>query len=220
MKRHEFLPKAFGNIRSCSIRPRGRVLVDERSWISLHEHFGTKERAAGNMAAYKDRETGYKELMRRDIAMWSKAHADEIDSVLSKFTLAEGAKETVNGLKKKGYTVAIISAGIDILAKKAAKEPDIQYVPANGLEFDVSGRLTGEGVERVALGRKEYALESLAKYLELEPKQCVAVGNSERDASFLAASGLGVAYGREGADKPNKVAKLKIENLRELLEYL
>lgn len=196
------------------------VLVDERSWISLHEHFGTKERAAGNMATYKNGKIGYKELMRRDIAMWSKAHADEINSVLSKFTLADGAKETVNGLKKKGHTVAIISAGIDILAKKAAKELDIQYVLANGLEFDVSGHLTGEGVERVALGKKEYALESLAKYLELEPKQCVAVGNSDRDASFLASAGLGVAYGREGSDKLNKVAKLKIENLRELLEYI
>lgn len=196
------------------------VLVDERSWISLHEHFGTKERAAGNMAAYKDGKIGYKELMRRDIAMWPKAHADEINSVLSKFTLAEGAKETVKDLKNKGYNVAIISAGIDILAKKVAKELGIQYVLANGLEFDVSGHLTGEGVERVAPGKKEYALESLAKYLELETKQCVAIGNSERDASFLASSGLGVAYGREGADKLNKVAKLKIENLRELLEYL
>lgn len=198
------------------------VLVDERSWISLHEHFGTKERASRNMVAYKDGKTGYEELMRRDIALWpSGAHADEIESILSNFTLAEGARETIAGLKKKGYEVAIISAGIDILAKKVAKALDIPYVLANGLELDRTGHLTGRGIERVPLGKKEHALESLAEYLELEPKQCVAVGNSERDASFLASSGLGVAYGRDGgADKLDKVAKLKIKNLGELLEHL
>lgn len=196
------------------------VLVDERSWISLHEHFGTKERAAGNMAAYRDGKIDYKELMRRDIALWPKAHADEINSVLSKFILADGAEETAKGLKKKGYAVAIISSGIDILANKVAKALDIPYVLANGLEFDRTSHLTGEGIQRVALGKKEYALESLAKYLELEPKQCAAVGNSDGDASFLAASGFGVACGHGGADKLNKAAKLKIENLRELLEHL
>ncbi len=196
------------------------VLVDERSWISLHGHFGMKERAAGNLAAYKDGKTDYKEFMRRDIALWPKAHADEIDSVLSGFTLAEGAKETVKGLKKKGYAVAIISAGIDILAKKVAEALDIPYVLANGLEFDRTGHITGEGVERVALGGKEHALESLAKYLGLEPRQCVSVGDSDWDASFLAASGFGVAYGRGEHDKLDKAAKVKIENLTELLEYL
>ncbi len=196
------------------------VLVDERSWISLHEHFGTKERAAGNLTAYNDGKIGYKELMRRDIALWPKAHADELDSALSKFTLAEGASETIKGLKARGYEVAIISAGIDLLAKKVAKALDIPYLLANGLEFDRAGHLTGEGVERVALGKKEYALESLAKYLELEPKQCVAIGNSDRDASFLASAGLGVAYGNGRHEGLDKVAKLKIENLTELLEYL
>lgn len=196
------------------------VLVDERSWISLHEHFGMKERAAGNLAAYTDGKMGYKELMRRDISLWPKAHADEINSVLSKFILAEGAEETVKGLKKKGYAVAIISSGIDILAKKVAKALDIPYVLANGLEFDRTGHLTGCGIERVALGKKEHALESLAKYLELDPKQCVAVGNSDRDAGFLASSGLGVAYGREAHEGLDKAAKLKIKNLTELLEHL
>lgn len=197
------------------------VLVGERSWISLHEHFGTKERAYENLEAYKSGKMDYGEFMRRDIALWPKAHADEINSVLSKFTISEGAAETIAGLKKKGYEVAIISAGIDILAKKAAKELGIPYVLANGLELDGTGHLTGEGVERVALGKKERALESLAKYIGLEQKQCVAVGDSDWDTSFLASSGLGVAYGRgEHSDRLNEVAKLKIENLRELLEYL
>ncbi len=77
-----------------------------------------------------------------------------------------------------------------------------------------------EGVERVALGMKERALESLAKCLGLEPRQCVSVGDSDWDASFLAASGFGVAYGRGEHDKLDKAAKVKIENLTELLEYL
>lgn len=196
------------------------VLVKEKSsWISMHEHFGTKEQARENLDAYKAGKISYDEFMRRDISLWPRAHADEVDSFLSGFTLAEGARETITGLKEKGYEVAIISAGIDILAKKVAKELDIPYVLANGLEFDRSGHLTGCGVERVALGKKEKALESLTKYLELEPKQCIAVGDSEWDVSLLASAGLGVAYGDGRHERLDEAANLKISDLRELLDH-
>lgn len=224
---YQNLAEKYGNdaqdIRLVVFDLDGVLVNEESSWGFLHRRFGTSERAKNNFEAYKRGEISYGEFMRRDISLWPRrTRADEIESLLmSGFTLNEGARETIAGLKKKGYEVAIISSGVDILANKVAKELGIPYVLANGIEFDVSGHITGEGVGRVPLGKKEYALKSLAKYLGLEPKQCAAVGDGPWDASFLSSSGLGVAYGHNGgADSLDKVAKLKINALGELLERL
>lgn len=197
----------------------GTLISGKSSWYVLHEHFGTREQAAKNLEAYKAGIIDYPEFMKRDISLWPRAHHSEIDSLLSKFTLAEGAEETVKGLKAKGYKVAIVSSGIDVLANKIARLLDIPYVVANGLELDREGCLTGRGIFRASLKEKEKALESLARRFGLGLRQCVAVGDSDWDFSFLAFSGLGVAYKRGGGEL-DKVAELAINDLRELLEQL
>lgn len=197
----------------------GTLVADKSSWYVLHGHFGTMEKAAANLEAYKNGVIDYSEFMRRDISLWPRVHHSEVDSLLSKFTLAEGAEETVRGLKSKGYRIAIVSSGIDVLANKVARILDIPYVLANGLELDREGRLTGGGILRVKLMEKERALEPLARRFGLGLRQCVAVGDSDWDFSFLAASGLGVAYRYAGGEL-DKVAELAITDLRELLRHV
>lgn len=197
----------------------GTLVAETSSWYVLHEHFGTRDSAAKNLEAYKNGAIDYPEFMRRDISLWPRVHHSEVDALLSKFTLAEGAEETVKGLKMKGYKIAIVSSGIDVLANKVARVLDIPYVLANGLELDRDGRLTGRGVFRVPLSQKEKALEPLARRFGLGLRQCVAVGDSDWDFSFLASSGLGVACRYAGGEL-DKVAELSINDLRELLEHV
>lgn len=197
----------------------GTLILEKSSWQMLHEHFDTREPAKRNLEDYKNGIIDYAEFMKRDISLWPRVRHSEIDSLLSKFTLADGAEETVKGLKAKGCKIAIISSGIDVLANKVARALDIPYVLANGLELDRSGCLTGRGTSRVALGRKEKALEPLARRFGLGLRQCVAVGDSDWDFGFLASSGLGVAYRYAGGEL-DKVAELAINDLRELLGHV
>ncbi len=210
------MPQRFGLV---AFDLDGTLVAETSSWYVLHEHFGTREKAAANLEAYKNGAIDYPEFMKRDISLWPRVHHSEVDEVLSGFTLAEGAEETIKGLKEKGYKIAIVSSGIDVLANKVARILDIPYVLANGLELDRDGCLTGRGILRVALTEKEKALEPLARRFGLGLRQCVAVGDSDWDFSFLASSGFGVAYRYAGGEL-DKVAELSITDLRELLEHV
>jgi phosphoserine phosphatase len=148
-------------------------------------------------------------------------HISQIEEILSKFTIAPNAAEVVAGIHRMGGEVAIVTGGIDLLANRVARALGIEHVLANGLEVDERGYLTGEGIFRVDPLRKHEALEKLTKLLGLSLNQCVAVGDSKWDVSFLRNAGLGVAIGSDA--ELGKVADVIIQDFDhfdQLLDYL
>ncbi len=200
------------------------VLVDTvSSWVHVHRRFGVNN--DHSLEAYLRGEIDDQEFIRRDIALWKRADpgvtSGMIREILSDAPLMEGAAELMEELRRRGYRTAIVSAGIDLLSERVARELGMDLHFANGLCEDAEGRLTGEGVFRVRLMEKGRTVEEAARRLGVDPEGIVSVGNSRYDVSMFEHSALGIAFcpededAREGAD-----AVVEEKDLRRVLDHL
>ncbi len=176
------------------------VLVDVlSSWRYIHQQFGTSNRQS--VTAYLNGEIDYTEFMRRDVALWR--HNDEattkdtITQILNTLPMMKGAHACFDYLHKHQVKTAIVTAGLDILAEKIARDLGIDYVFANSVATDPYGRLTGEGILQVELTHKDENVRTLRKQLALPVEACAAVGNSCFDIPMFETCGLGVAFNPE-----------------------
>jgi len=116
----------------------------------------------------------------------------------------------MNTIKSHGIQTAIVSAGLDVLAERAARELDIGHVFANGVKSDEDGYLTCEGILGVGLMYKDRVIRKLSKKLDIPLEHMVAVGNSCFDIPMLETCGLGVAFNPED-DCVREVADIIVE---------
>ena len=193
------------------------------SWMFVHEYFGVD-----NEKSYYDYIEGRiddLEFMRRDIALWLREKpditCDDIREILNGVPLMKGAKETLQVLKEHGIKSAIVSGGLDILAKRLQEELGIDYVRANGIETDENGRLTGNGILRVPLDSKEKPVREITNAAGVDCLETAAVGDTGIDASMLKLCGIGIAfdpkdqYTTESAD-----IVIHTKDLREIIKYI
>lgn len=200
----------------------GTLVVEDSSWGKIHRYFGTEKTSKRNLRAWKRGEIDYKEFMKRDIELWgSDLHISKIKKILSDYTLNQGVAETVQGVQRKGYEVAIISGGLDVLANIVATELNISHILANGLQTDDEGYLTGEGILRVDPKRKSTALDKLSKDMGIKLPQCVGVGDSPYDADLFSSGGLGIYIGdNNSAPRSADIIIQSFENFDKVLDYL
>ena len=173
-----------------------------------------------NLGLYEKGAIDYPEFMRRDIASWpNDLRISRVREILSdRFQMDPDAGPVISEIKKRGLKVAIISAGLDILVSKKGEELGADYILANGLEIDDEGVLTGEGIFRVDLIRKDLALISLLGSIGLTADQCLSVGDSKYDSNFLTASGRSAAI--HGDEELETVATYVLTKLTDVLNYI
>jgi phosphoserine phosphatase len=173
------------------------TLVDvDSSWAAVHAHFG--ERNAEGLRRFLANEIDDEEFIRSDIVLWRR-HAPELtvqdlEAILAGVPVMPGAAELFRGLRRRGVTTAIVSGGIDLLARRIARELRIDVALANGFRVSSSGRLTGEGIVRVPIHGKEGVLAALQEQLGVAPEETASVGNSEIDVGLFRRSRLGIAF--------------------------
>ncbi len=173
------------------------TLVDvPSSWAAVHEHFG--DRNAEGLRRFLANEIDDEEFIRSDLVIWRRHRPDlaldELEAILAEVPLMPGAAALVGGLRARGVRTAIVSGGIDLLARRVARELRIDVALANGFRVDARGRLTGEGIVRVPIHGKEGVLEALQRQLAVAPAETASVGNSEIDVGLFRRSRVGVAF--------------------------
>jgi phosphoserine phosphatase len=197
----------------------GTLLEEKSSWVTLHQHFNTIDAGRRGFELYKEGKISYREFMRLDITAWPNGlRISEIESALSKYTIKREAKSTLDRLRKEGFEVAIITAGLDLLAKKVANDLRIKIWIANGLKIDDQGRLTGEGECRVDPLRKVIPFRRLLMQLKAKKEESIAVGDSVFDLNILKGAGKGFLIANE--ESVNDPEVIKIERLHEIFLYL
>ena len=189
------------------------VLTDtESSWVYVHKHF--KVDNENSLSAYLRGELTDAEFIRSDIRLWKEKDADisleRIERILRGVPLMPGGLEVMRRLRESGLKTAVVSAGIDLLAKRIVSELDMDFQLANGLEADPNGRLTGEGIPRVSLKNKGAAVDKVSDHFGVERKDIVSVGNSRYDIPMFDRSGKGIAY-RPSDDRIREMADAVVE---------
>ena len=185
------------------------VLTDTiSSWKYIHDYFGTSNDRSVDQ--YLRGKIDDLEFIKKDVSLWKQngkfTTKQVLRDILSEIPLMKGAQECITFLQSHKVKTSIVSAGLDILAEKVAKELGIDYVLANGVKTDKTGRLTGEGVLNVRLIYKDETVRAFAKKHGFKLNNCVAVGNSCFDVPMFETCAMGIAFNpaddcvREAAD--------------------
>ncbi len=173
------------------------VLVDApSSWVTIHSHFGVSNEE--NTRRFFDNEIDEAEFMRSDISLWKRVKPDltisDITEILDREPLMKGATETIAALSGRGVRTAIISGGLDVLAGRVAMLTGIDCAVANGLETDVNGMLTGEGVLRVRIRDKSECALKIMKVFDVDGDECAAIGDGPSDTALFGSVGTSIAF--------------------------
>jgi len=197
----------------------GTLVTEKSSWWTLHKFFGTYDQSVRNMTSYEQGKITYDKFMKLDIGLWKpRPHISTIEEVLLNYTLTSNSKLVTKLLKEKGYSLFIVTTAPNVLANAVAREINISHVVSNGFVFDSEGYLTQNIVFNVDLLKKEIAFRKLLSKAGVKCEECVAVGDSRYDKSFLNAAGLGVAFNPDNILR--KEAKTIIHDMKELLDLI
>jgi phosphoserine phosphatase len=200
------------------------TLVDvPSSWRVVHDHFG--DHNDEGLRRFLANQIDDEEFIRMDIRVWWR-HApdltvDDLERILATVPLMPGAAELIEGIHARGARTAIVSGGLDLLARRVAQELGIEVALANGVRVDADGRLTGEGIVRVPIHGKEGVLAALQSQLGVRPEETASVGNSEIDVGLFRRSRVGVAFLPEDDDVRKAATAVVTErNLARVLDAL
>ena len=169
------------------------------SWKYIHDYFHTSNEKSVDL--YVKGKIDDKEFIRRDAELWridgKPLKKEKLKEILQNIPIMNGAKETVDFLKKNNVKTAIVSAGLDILANRIAEEIGIDFVYANGIRTDEQGYLNGDGIVSVKLRFKDETIINISKEQNIKLNRIASIGNSCFDIPMFEASGLGIAFNPE-----------------------
>lgn len=191
------LPNCLGNpskIRLIAFDLDGTLVRDRSSWRKVHEFFGTEACGDEDLSRYERGRISYLQFMENDISRWPRGISKStVEIVLSRCSIARGARRLFSRLRNRGIRTLILSSGLEPIAARVASllKPDIWL--ANDLEVDEHGFLTGRGILRVEPKRKGELLSEIAQRLGLRREEVMAVGDTRFDAGFFSAVGVSVA---------------------------
>ena len=165
------------------------------SWGSVHAYFGLNN--DHSLKEYMEGKIDDREFMRRDIKMWKAngiTNAAQLEPAYAKIPIMNGARECIAELKKRGIVTAMVSAGLDGLARRIQKETGLDIICSDGIETDENGNFTGEGIYSVALRDKGATVKKVRKSLGIKKSETASIGNSCFDISMFNESGFAVAF--------------------------
>ena len=208
-----------GSFRLASFDMDGTVLEHNSSWVAIHRAFGTEDKGAASLKLYTEGKISYREFMRRDIASWPRGvRREEIEEILSGYKLRREAPGVMEELREMGMKTALVTSGIDMLAKEVATDLKMDYMVANGLKFDKEGVLLPTGVGRVDPTRKDLAYRRLLRRVGVRAEESIAVGDTVYDLAFLKTAGLGFMLAHTTRVPDPEI--IHVDSLREILDHV
>lgn len=132
-----------------------------------------------------------------------RTHAELVD-VAAGIKLVNDTIEVIQELKKRGYVTGIISDSYQVITHFIATRIMADFSLANELLF-LNERSTGHvripsyfyhSHESTCqhLVCKTNALRHICKYYDMEPAECIVVGDSDSDACMVSHAGLGISF--------------------------
>ena len=187
-------------------------------WRYLHEAFGTWERGKITAESYRNGEISYRQWAEADAQNWAGATVLKVKSILDGVPYREGAKEVFDELRRRGVKIVILSAGLSVLAEKAARELGADLAIANELRTD-DGRLTGEIEVKVAVDSKEEIVREIASSFGVPLQEVALVG--DRGFDLANPECLKIAFlPKDDAARFEAHHVIETTDLRAILQYL
>ncbi len=203
------------------------VLTPERSsWIIVHRGLGKKvvEKCSElRELFFNSPEMSHEKWAEEDIKLWGDVKLEKIKQILDKVSLSKGAKEACKSLKEKGYLLAIISTGVNILVERVAKELGIDYCICNKL-YEKNNKILAKLHISFDKNPKDKILKELTKRLKVKKKDVIVIGDSDDDYPMMELAGFSILFNPN--PDSSKLAKreanviVKNKDLRSVLRFI
>jgi HAD superfamily phosphoserine phosphatase-like hydrolase len=200
------------------------TLVDGTSWWMLTEALGCSlEKAFSIFNQAREGKISFREGERLFTKMFQEsgnATREFIKNFFESIDAKPEAKNLISYLKQKGYTIYLISGGINIYVNSIARKLGVDGFYANSsLEFDKKGMLRGINYRENQKGVKAEQLQELIRKIGIDMNQVVCVGDSENDIEIFKATKHGIAV--HSSNKELKRISWRVANsLSEIKEIL
>jgi phosphoserine phosphatase len=158
----------------------GTLTPVDSLWRYLHQAFGTWDKGVVAAQRYRRGEISYEEWAETDAGYWVGLPLAELSKVLNRIPYRVGASKVFEALKERGVRTVILSAGLSILADKAAKELGADLALSNELQTR-NGSLTGEIKVKVAVNEKHRLIEQVAAQFGIKLTEVALVGDRAND---------------------------------------
>lgn len=164
-------------------------------WSTLHEHFGSDP--VRRRRAHDDHQSGqisYEAWFRTDLELLAERGADRngMLQALDALVPVEGAAETLDTLKARGYRLGLISGSLGIVLERFFPAAPFDHVCINQVHFDAAGRIAGGVPTRYDLAGKAEGLAAIARREGLTTHGCAFVGDNINDLDVMRAAGFSV----------------------------
>ncbi|MDH3216149.1 MAG: HAD family phosphatase [Candidatus Krumholzibacteria bacterium] len=172
--------------------PTGMVI-----WEVLNLRFGgSRETNRERYQMYQRGDITYEEWVALDAGGWKSAGAtrDQILHSVGEFKLNDGAEETVNELKQRGFILAVISGTIDVVLEHLFPGHPFDDVYTNQIFFDEHGKLDSWQATPFDGRGKPQALREVAHKHGIALSESAFVGDGDNDVPLLGVPGFFVAY--------------------------
>ncbi|HDM23754.1 phosphoserine phosphatase [archaeon] len=193
----------------------GTLIKESSIWRFIHEQLGTLDACEVNKRMYEQGLIDYREWAILDAMAWKGVTEKKLKEIISKVEYVGGVKETFETLKRNGFKIAIISAGLTLITDRIKEELGVDYALSNELVFK-DGKLTGEVKVSVEYPGKEKAFKRLVKRLGLNPYNCIAVGDTNAD--LYKCCKLKIAFNPK--EEVDADVVIQGDDLREILKYV
>ena len=195
------------------------TLIDAELFPALGEKLGNKAQLDDITNRAMNGEIDFTSSLQQRVGLIKGLSISEAQQIGGCLSLSRGAEETVSGVKRLGGIPIIVTGGFDILAHRAAYLLGIEYVCCNGFKLQ-DGYITGIQNPIITGKSKAEKLLGLARWLGVNPDQCVSVGDGANDIEMMKATGLSIAY--NGRQKVKETAKKSVEagDLRRILPII
>jgi len=198
----------------------GTLTTHNSSWWRLHEHFKTHEEGGRFYDRYFAGEIDYQEWANLDAGLWKGQPLSDVLKIAEETEIMPGSLETVNELKARGISVAVLSGGIDILAERIVERIGIDYLMVNKIHHE-NGIITGQVDVNVGWGGKAEEIKQVCKDFNVELSETAFVGDGKNDIAVFPVVALSIAFNPE-TEEVAEAASVVIRkmDLREVLPII
>jgi len=145
---------------------------------------------------YKAGRLSYAEWVDLDISGWRDAGARREDLIraFEPLTLVDGARETLDELKRHGIRLFAISGTLDLMLNTVFPDHPFEQVYCNHIGFDEHDRISHWQATPFDMTGKATLLRTIAMRDAIPLERCAFVGDSDNDAWIGEIVGLFVGF--------------------------
>jgi HAD superfamily phosphoserine phosphatase-like hydrolase len=193
-------------------------------WEVLNRKFvGSAEINRQRYAEFKAGRLSYPEWVALDIEGWRAAGAtrDDLVAAFASLELVDGARETLDSLKRAGLRLVVISGTLDLMLNTLLPDAPFDEIHANHIGFDDEDRISHWRATPFDMQGKEKLLRAIALREGIPLDRCGFVGDSSNDVWIARSAGRSVAFNPR-CEELERIADVVVcsDDLRDVLPHL